>query len=94
MHECNCVFTVSHVVDAVQVALAFLIVHVLTSGSHDLDRVMAEEDLTGRPAEELTLVRRFGEEIQSQNFNICSIDEVKIQSQQLNLNNRAALRGN
>lgn len=65
-----CVFTVSHVVDAVQVALAFLIVHVLASGTHDLDRVMAEEDLTGRPAEELMLVRGFGEEIHSQNFNI------------------------
>lgn len=55
MCACSCVLTVSHVVDAVQVALPFLIIHVLAFGSHDLDGVMAEENLTGRPANEATL---------------------------------------
>lgn len=41
----------SHVVDAIQVALPFLIIHVLAFGTHNLDRVMAEENLTGRPTE-------------------------------------------
>lgn len=49
-------FTVSHVVDAVQVLLSFFIVHVLAFGSNDFDGVMAEENLTGRPAEELVLI--------------------------------------
>ena len=40
-----------HVVDAVQVLLAVLVVHVLSSGPDDLEGVMAEEHLTGRPGE-------------------------------------------
>lgn len=39
--------TMGDIVDAVQVLLAFFIVHVLTPGSDDLDGVMAEENLTG-----------------------------------------------
>lgn len=50
------VFTVSDVVDAIQVALTIFIVHVLAFGSHDLDGVLAEENLTGRPAEERVFV--------------------------------------
>lgn len=42
-----CACTVGDIVDAVQVLLAFFIVHVLTSGSDDLDGVMAEEHLAG-----------------------------------------------
>lgn len=49
---CERVFTVSDVVDAVQVLLAFLVIHVLTFGLYYLYGVMAEEDLAGRPAEE------------------------------------------
>lgn len=45
-------FTMSHVVDAIQVGLSLLIIHVLAFGSDDLDGVMAEEDLTRRPIEE------------------------------------------
>lgn len=54
-HEraCVCVFTVCDIVDAVQVALTFLVVHVLTFGFYYLYRVMAEEDLAGGPAEEI-----------------------------------------
>lgn len=47
---CVCAFTMGHVVDAIQVPLSFLIVHVLASGSHNLDGIMAEENLTRRPA--------------------------------------------
>lgn len=47
----------SHIVDAVQVALSLFIVHVLAFGSHNLDGVMAEEDLTGRSAERQTSTR-------------------------------------
>lgn len=50
------VFTMSHIVDAIQVALPFFIIHVLASGLHNLDWVMTEENLTGWPAEELQLV--------------------------------------
>lgn len=46
----------SHIVDAVQVALALLVVHVLAPGLHNLDGVMAEEDLAGRPAKEPLLL--------------------------------------
>lgn len=46
------VFTVSDVVDAVQVALTLLVVHVLAFGPQNLDGVMAEENLTGGPADE------------------------------------------
>lgn len=49
----NCVFTMSHIVDAIQVLLSFFIIHVLAFGLHNLDGVMAEVDLTGWPAEEL-----------------------------------------
>lgn len=57
MRACECVrvCTVSHVVDAVQVTLAFLVIHVLTFGLYYLYGILAEEDLTGRPAEELEL---------------------------------------
>lgn len=37
--------TVGDVVDAVQVALAVLVVHVLAFSCHDLDGIVAEEDL-------------------------------------------------
>lgn len=47
-----CVFTMSHIVDAVQVALSFLIIHILAFGSHNLDWVMAEKNLTRWPAAE------------------------------------------
>lgn len=50
-----CVFTMSHIVDAIQVALPFFIIHVLAFGLHNLDGVMAEENLTGWPAEKLKL---------------------------------------
>lgn len=53
---CMCVFTMSHIVDAIQVALSFLIIHVLAFGLHNLDGVMAEENLTGGPAEGLQLI--------------------------------------
>lgn len=43
-------FTMGNVVDAVQVALAVLIVHVLAFGCHDLDGIVAEENLARRPA--------------------------------------------
>lgn len=46
MQACSCTFTVSDVVDAVQVALALLIVHVLAFSGDDLDGIVAEEDLT------------------------------------------------
>lgn len=49
-------FTVGHVVDAIQVALSFLIIHVLAFGLHNLDGVMAEENLARWPAEERTLI--------------------------------------
>lgn len=42
----------SHIVDAVQVALSFLIIHILAFGSHNLDWVMAEKNLTRWPAAE------------------------------------------
>lgn len=42
---CSCWFTVGDVVDAVQVALAVLIVHVLAFGCHDLDGIVTEENL-------------------------------------------------
>lgn len=42
----------SDVVDAVQVAPARFVEHVLTFGPHHLDGVVAEEDLTGRPADD------------------------------------------
>lgn len=45
-------FTMSYIVDAIQVGLSLLIIHVLPFSSDDLDGVMAEENLTGRPAEE------------------------------------------
>lgn len=48
---CVCVFTVCDIVDAVQVALTFLVIHVLTFGFNYLYGVVAEEDLAGRPAE-------------------------------------------
>lgn len=51
-----CVFTVSHIVDAIQVSLSCLIKHVLAFRLHDLDGVMTEEDLTGRPTEEDVLL--------------------------------------
>lgn len=44
-------FTVSHIVDAVQVALSCFIIHVLAFGLNYLDGVMAEENLTRWPAE-------------------------------------------
>lgn len=40
-----------HVVDAVQVALTSLVIHVLTFGFYYLYGVMAKEDLARRPAE-------------------------------------------
>lgn len=46
----------SHIVDAIQVALSFLIVHVLAFGLHNLDWVMAEENLTRGPAGKLKLI--------------------------------------
>lgn len=49
---CHCVFTMGDIVDAVQVALSFLIIHVLAFGLHNLDGVMAEENLTRWPTEE------------------------------------------
>lgn len=42
-----CAYTVCDIVDAIQVLLSFFIVHVLTPGSDDLNRVMAEENLAG-----------------------------------------------
>lgn len=61
---CNCVFTMSDVVDAIQVALIFFIVHVLAFGFHNLDGVMAEENLTRRPAEELMLIFSWVQSVQ------------------------------
>lgn len=58
------VFTVSDVVDAIQVALTIFIVHVLASGFHDLDRVLAEENLTGWPAEERVFVTSWVQSVQ------------------------------
>lgn len=55
MQACSCAFTVSNVVDAVQVALALLIVHVLAFSGDDLDGVVAEEDLTRWPGERTVL---------------------------------------
>lgn len=46
---CSCWLTVGDVVDAVQVALAVLIVHVLAFGCHDLDGIVTEENLAWRP---------------------------------------------
>lgn len=48
-----------HVVDAVQVALTFLVIQELTFGFHDLDGVVAEEYLTGRPVARIFPVMSF-----------------------------------
>lgn len=45
----------SDVVDAVQVALALLIVHVLAFSGDDLDGIVAEEDLTRWPEDRTML---------------------------------------
>lgn len=70
LHVCAhiCVFTMSHIVDAIQVALSFFIVHVLAFGLHDLDRVMAEENLTRWPANKGILIFPY---VQTVPFTLC-----------------------
>ena len=41
--------TMRHIVDTIQVFLVLLVVHVLTPGAYDLDGIMTEKHLTGRP---------------------------------------------
>lgn len=64
----------SDIVDAVQVLLAFLVIHVLTFGLYYLYGVMAEEDLAGRPAEEPWL---------ELNYRLCNNRGVRNHSTQL-----------